>query len=699
MAIAYEIGMKDIQWIDIRCPREFSTGSIPGAYNLPLFLDDAYEQVGTIYKKNGQAQAKRVAMKIVADRLPEIYEQFLQLEQLGRPMVMFCARGGMRSKTLKNLLSNLGHELERLEGGYKAYRQVILEETEKACEAAQMIVLHGMTGVGKTQILLELDRMGSKMIDIEGISEHRGSMLGRIGLPDQPCQREFEHLLLVALLEAEGKPVFVEAESKRLGRNTIPECFMVAMRRGRHLSLTASIAFRKEILINEYAHCDDYIEQMVEVMNGFRKQLGNERVDKLQSKLRENDLAYVAEILMVEYYDPKYSHSSTGVVYDGAYEVTDVKEAANWIVEWERALIHTKIINLKALEQYEEGSKEWQILLDELIAPAAESLSKGETVAFPTETVYGIGANALSETAVAKIFVAKGRPSDNPLIVHITKIEDLKPLVKEIPPIAEKLMKAFWPGALTIILPKSDEVSMAVTAGLQTVAVRMPSHPVAKRLIEMAGCPVAAPSANLSGKPSPTCGADVAADLNGRVSVIVYGEDAAIGLESTVLDLTGEEPVVLRPGGISLEQIRSVVGSGRYDEKLNHRLEVGEQPKSPGMKYTHYSPEADVTLFCGSPSVVKAEIGRRVTAALARGIKPGVMTVDEVGMTFEGAVVISLGSYAKPEEAAALLFKTLRDFDRLGVEEVYSVGFEEVGIGKAIMNRLIKAAGHQVVNL
>lgn len=361
--------------------------------------------------------------------------------------------------------------------------------------------------------------------------------------------------------------------------------------------------------------------------------------------------------------------------------------------------LKTRVISLAALEDYEPGSEERLNLLKELIAPGANALADGCTVAFPTETVYGIGANALSDEAVAKIFLAKGRPADNPLIVHVTQMEDVAKLTKTISPMAQKLMDAFWPGALTLILPKSEAVPLGVTAGLETVAVRMPSHEVARMLIDLAGCPVAAPSANISGRPSPTCGMDVVADLEGRVSVILYGDDADIGLESTVVDLTTEEPIVLRPGGVTLEMIQEAVGAGRYDEKLNAKLTASDQPKSPGMKYTHYSPEAEVSIFSGSLEAVGAAIAAQVKGALERGIKPGVMTVDELGEDFEGAVVINIGSLASPELAAANLFKALRDFDRQGAEEVYALAFETDGIGMAIMNRLIKAAGHRIIEV
>lgn len=341
--------------------------------------------------------------------------------------------------------------------------------------------------------------------------------------------------------------------------------------------------------------------------------------------------------------------------------------------------------------------KDWdEETLDKLLEPAASALRAGLTVAFPTETVYGIGADALNPEAVLKIFEAKNRPADNPLIVHITDLKDLNNLVSEVSEDAKRLMDAFWPGPLTMILPKAAGVSEAVTAGLDTVGVRMPSHAVAKRLIELAGCPVAAPSANVSGRPSPTCGRDVADDLTGRVSVIVYGSDATIGLESTVVDATGDEPVILRPGGVTLEMIQSLLGKGRYDEKLNQKLEAGEKPKSPGMKYTHYAPKAKVSVFVGSLEAVEMAIKQAVKGANDKGLKAGVLCVDELLGHFDGQVELSLGSIQDPDTAASRLFTLLREFDRYGVDEVFAVGYSEVGMGKALMNRLIKAAGHQV---
>lgn len=338
-------------------------------------------------------------------------------------------------------------------------------------------------------------------------------------------------------------------------------------------------------------------------------------------------------------------------------------------------------------------------VLDQLLQPAAEALRTGQTVAFPTETVYGIGADALNPEAVLKIFEAKNRPADNPLIVHITDLADLNRLVSEVSEDAKKLMDAFWPGPLTLILPKAQGVSVAVTAGLDTVGVRMPAHPIAKRLIELAGCPVAAPSANVSGRPSPTCGKDVAEDLNGRVSVILYGSDAAIGLESTVVDALGDEPIILRPGGVTLEMIQALLGKGRYDEKLNQKLEAGDKPKSPGMKYTHYAPKAPVSVYVGDLERVAEAISERLREEKAKGHLVGVLSVDELRGRFEGAIEYALGSILDPDTAASRLFALLRDFDRAGVDVIYAVGYDEQGMGKALMNRLIKAAGHRVTYL
>ncbi len=340
------------------------------------------------------------------------------------------------------------------------------------------------------------------------------------------------------------------------------------------------------------------------------------------------------------------------------------------------------------------------VISDAELLLAAELLREGETVAFPTETVYGLGGNALKPSAILKIFEAKGRPSDNPLIVHIADLDALKGLVEDVSPLAETLMAAFWPGPLTLVMKKRPEVPAEVTAGLDTVAVRMPVHELARRLIRLSGVPVAAPSANLSGKPSPTRCEDVIRDLDGRVACILCGELSEIGLESTVVDVTGEEPVILRPGGITLEMIRGAAGSGKYDEAVDRKIREGEAARSPGMKYTHYSPDAEVILFEGDPEAVAAEILKRAAEYTREGRRVGIMTFDErVGVYAGSGEVLSLGSIHRLDQVAQNLFQTLRAFDAGKMSVVLSETVDDSGLGKAIMNRLIKAAGYRIIRV
>jgi len=324
---------------------------------------------------------------------------------------------------------------------------------------------------------------------------------------------------------------------------------------------------------------------------------------------------------------------------------------------------------------------------------AAALLRSGEIIGFPTETVYGLGANALDKKAVEKIYQAKGRPSDNPLIVHVCTIEDTRELVREIPPLALKLMKRFWPGPLTLVLPKSEVVPEIITAGLDTVAIRVPAHPVALKLIELANCPVAAPSANISGKPSPTTAEHVWQDLNGKIAGIVDGGKAGVGVESTVLDVTGEVPTILRPGGITREQLNEAAGEVKLDTAL---FDLEAIPRSPGMKYTHYSPDADVVILKGSTAEVVAKILK--TAAKAKESRIGLMVSREIFEAIptsfsENVVIKILGSQGDLETITANLFDALRWFDRQGVGVIYTESFPETNIGAALMNRLIKAAG------
>lgn len=333
------------------------------------------------------------------------------------------------------------------------------------------------------------------------------------------------------------------------------------------------------------------------------------------------------------------------------------------------------------------------------IKEAAQILHRGGTVAFPTETVYGLGANALDADAVAKIYIAKGRPSDNPLIVHIVEVEDLGPLVDHVSDMAKTLMKAFWPGPLTLIFPKNENVPMSVTAGLSTVAVRMPAHPIARLLIRESGVPVAAPSANLSGKPSPTDAEHVINDLSGRVDAIVCGHSSDVGLESTVLDVTGEIPVILRPGGVTKEDIIKAVGVCDIDPAIEKSMSKHLTPKSPGMKYTHYAPEADLFVYEGDSQKVIDHIKKLKSQYEAEGLKVGIMTCDEHSERYGQGFVRSLGTKTNLAVLASNLFAVLRSFDQDGVDIILSEGFSRQGIGHALMNRLLKAAGHRVIQL
>jgi L-threonylcarbamoyladenylate synthase len=320
-------------------------------------------------------------------------------------------------------------------------------------------------------------------------------------------------------------------------------------------------------------------------------------------------------------------------------------------------------------------------------------LQQNEVVAFPTETVYGLGANASSDEAVEKIFKAKGRPSDNPLIVHIAKREQLIELVEEIPKNAEQLMEAYWPGPLTIIFKRKKGVlSEKVTAGLETVAIRMPDHPVALAIISAAGLPIAAPSANRSGKPSPTTAQHVIDDLEGRIVGVVDGGETGVGVESTVVDCSGEVPVILRPGGVTKEQLEEVVG----DVKIDAALQTGEgAPKSPGMKYTHYAPNAPVYLVEGTPH----DIQKLIDEKKSEGLKVGVLTTAEGKDLYDAALVLACGERENLSTVAHVLYDTLRAFNSSDVDIILSEMFPLEGVGLAIMNRLQKAAGHRVIKM
>lgn len=321
---------------------------------------------------------------------------------------------------------------------------------------------------------------------------------------------------------------------------------------------------------------------------------------------------------------------------------------------------------------------------------AAKLLRENEAIAFPTETVYGLGANAMNDEAIAKIFEAKGRPSDNPLIVHIGTKSQLDGIVKEIPPVAEKLMEHFWPGPLTIILPRKEGISEKVTAGLNTVGVRMPDHPVALALIEEANVPVAAPSANRSGRPSPTLASHVYEDLNEKIAGIVDGGATGVGVESTVIDCTSAIPTILRPGGITKEQLEAVIGTVSLDPALKDEK---EKPKSPGMKYTHYAPKAPLSIVEGSREFIQLIVDKKKK----EGFKVGVLTTEEYQHVYCADVVLSCGVRSDLASVATKLYDVLRTFDASEVDVIFSESFPNEGIGNAIMNRLTKAAGHQII--
>ena len=327
-----------------------------------------------------------------------------------------------------------------------------------------------------------------------------------------------------------------------------------------------------------------------------------------------------------------------------------------------------------------------------------EIIKSGGTVAFPTETVYGLGANALDPQAIKKIFEAKGRPSDNPLIVHVASIYDIEPLVLDVPELAKRTMELFWPGPLTILFKKSPLVPYEITAGLATVAIRIPSHPIARGLIAAAGVPVAAPSANLSGKPSPTISAHVVEDLMGKVDAIIAGGNCEVGLESTVLDLTGELPMILRPGGISREKLERALNiQVAEDPALSKDNIDGIAPRSPGMKYTHYSPKADVVIIQGEKDSVVDKINQLNQDYISEGKKVGIICTDESYSLYKAEIVKAMGSSDDLDAIASNLFKILRDFDDTDVDIILTEAVSEVEVGRAIMNRLLKASGYRVI--
>lgn len=334
----------------------------------------------------------------------------------------------------------------------------------------------------------------------------------------------------------------------------------------------------------------------------------------------------------------------------------------------------------------------------DIIKQAGDILKSGGLVAFPTETVYGLGADALNEQAAKKIYAAKGRPSDNPLIVHITNMEALDKITEYIPQEARIVADAYWPGPLTMIFRKSEIVPMGTTGGLNTVAVRMPSHEIAREVIDAGGGYIAAPSANTSGRPSPTAAEHVQEDLSGRIDMIVDGGAVEIGVESTILDMTVTPPMILRPGAITREMLNEVIGEVAVDKTLMNPNSK-KAPKAPGMKYRHYAPKADLTVIEGELDRVADEINRLAQEKLSEGYKVGIIGTEETVGKYPFGDVKCIGTREDEATIASHLFGILREFDNDGVEYIYSESFDSEGIGSAIMNRLLKAAGQHIIRL
>lgn len=334
----------------------------------------------------------------------------------------------------------------------------------------------------------------------------------------------------------------------------------------------------------------------------------------------------------------------------------------------------------------------------DVIEKAGDILKKGGLVAFPTETVYGLGADALNEEAAQKIYAAKGRPSDNPLIVHIADMEALDRITKEVPEAAQKAAEAFWPGPLTMILKKSREVPKGTTGGLDTVAVRMPDHEITREIIRAGGGYIAAPSANTSGRPSPTEAGHVASDMEGRIDMIIDGGAVEIGVESTILDMTVMPPMILRPGAVTEEMLEELIGEVEVDKTLIDP-DSKKAPKAPGMKYRHYAPKAELVVVDGRIEAVVDEINRLAKEKEEAGSKVGIIGTQETVGRYKAGNIKCIGTRTDESTIASHLYGILREFDSDGAEFIYSEAFAAEGIGSAVMNRLLKAAGHRVIHV
>lgn len=349
--------------------------------------------------------------------------------------------------------------------------------------------------------------------------------------------------------------------------------------------------------------------------------------------------------------------------------------------------METKVSIIKDVNQDEKKIEE-----------AAQIIKDGGIVAFPTETVYGLGADALNVEAVRKIFEAKGRPQDNPLIIHVSS-KDLGKYAYDVPEIAEKLTEKFWPGPLTVILKKKDIVPYVTSANLDSIGIRMPNNEIALKLIQLSGTTIAAPSANISGRPSPTDYERCIEDLNGKVDCILGGEHSDIGVESTIVDCTVKPPMVLRPGGITLEMLHKIDPSIYIDPAIMKKPDKNLKPKAPGMKYRHYAPKAKVTIISGNRNNAIQKIKEMVHYNIENNKKVCILTVEENEKEYNEGITISLGSLKNLTTVARSLFEALRKCDDLKADLVFAESFEEKGVGIAIMNRLNKAAGFDIINV
>lgn len=352
--------------------------------------------------------------------------------------------------------------------------------------------------------------------------------------------------------------------------------------------------------------------------------------------------------------------------------------------------MYTKVVNVRDM-----GDNALKAVYE-----AASLIKGGGLVAFPTETVYGLGANGLDKEAAKKIYSAKGRPSDNPLILHIADFSELEELTAEIPEAAVKLAKRYWPGPLTMIFKKSAVVPFETTGGLDTVAIRLPENKVARELIKRAGVPIAAPSANLSGRPSPTTAEHVAEDMSGRIEMILDGGAVGIGIESTIIDVTGERPVILRPGFITGEMLAEVLGEVETDFAVTGEINNNDiRPKAPGMKYRHYAPKGKMIIYEGELSEIIRKINEEAEKAEKDGLITAVLATDETMANYKADYVFSVGRRADIDEVAHRLFDVLRKFDEVGAEAIFSESFSDKGLGFAVMNRLRKAAGYNIIQI